>query len=99
MGAGYYSEGEWHVIYWTASLAGFERSLDIDYETYINITLWKDLSYNLRIQVHDHIHLRVNNSALTVQPYIKNLGSDINFDLGLLGGLRMSRLVAPMKTI
>jgi len=86
-GIGYYASGEWNVLYWTDSLSGFEKSVDTDWESYVNATLWKDLSstigsntYNYRLAIR--YHLKRSDGSLTVQPYIKNLGVPIPVDVG-----------------
>ena len=83
LGLGYYSGGSWNLIYWSDSLSGFKKDLKTDWETYLNITLWKDLSYSgydFRLAVR--YHLKTKDPYLTIQPYIKNLGQNIPFDIG-----------------
>ena len=41
---GYYAGDQWNLLYRTDELSGFNRIFDNQNE-YINITLWKDLSY------------------------------------------------------
>ena len=80
---GYYSGGAWNLIYSTDSLGGFKKDLNTDFDTYLNITLWKDLSYaayDFRLAIQYHLKLR--DIRLTVIPYIKNLGQAIPFDIG-----------------
>jgi len=79
---GYYSGDSWNLVYRVDELSGFNEDLDNASE-YINVTLWKDLSYSsydFRLAVR--YHLGVNDSELTVVPYIKNLGISIPFDIG-----------------
>ena len=80
---GYYSGDTWNLLYRTDKLSGFNEVLNCVTEDYINATLWKDLSYgayDFRLALR--YHLRVNDSDLTIIPYIKNLGIAIPFDIG-----------------
>ena len=80
--AGYYAGDEWNLIYRVDELSGFERDVEVN-ETYLNATLWKNLAYagyNFRLAIR--YHLGINDSDLTVIPYIKNLGQAIPFTLG-----------------
>ncbi|MBE3122960.1 MAG: discoidin domain-containing protein [Thermoplasmata archaeon] len=80
---GYYAGGNWNLIYRTDELTGFSKTLETDSQTYINATIWKDLtygSYTFRLAIR--YHLGVNDSDLTVIPYIKNLGIAIPYDIG-----------------
>jgi len=40
---GYYNNDQWNLIYRTDELSGFNKDIESDNETYINITIWKDL--------------------------------------------------------
>jgi len=84
---GYYAGDVWTLRYRTDELSGFTEVLDCETDDYINATLWKDLSYtagentyNFRLALR--YHLGVNDSDLTIIPYIKNLGIAIPFDIG-----------------
>jgi len=80
---GYYTGDNWTLIYRTDSLSGFDRNLSGETDNYINATLWKDLSYgsyDFRLAIR--YHLGVNDSDLTVIPYIRNLGIAIPYVLG-----------------
>jgi hypothetical protein len=80
---GYYNNDQWNLIYRTDELSGFNKNIDTDNETYINVTLWKNLSYNgydFRLAIR--YHLGVGDNELTVIPYIKNLGDAIPYTLG-----------------
>lgn len=80
---GYYNGGKWSVIYWSDSLSNFQRTIDSDETTFVNCTLWKDLSYgayDFRLAIR--YHLKIGDSRLSVQLYIENLGMEIPFDLG-----------------
>ncbi len=80
---GYYNKGKWNLIYRTDELNGFNKDIDTDNETFVNATLWKDLTYkgyDFRLAIR--YHLGVDNPDLTVIPYIKNLGDAIPFKLG-----------------
>ena len=80
---GYYAGDTWNLLYRVDELSGFTEVLDAITEDYINITLWKDLSYNdYDFRLALRYHLRVNDSDLTIIPYIKNLGIAIPFDIG-----------------
>jgi len=79
---GYYGGDTWNLLYRTDELTGFNKDIDTDNNTYINITIWKDLSYSsydFRFAIR--YHLGVDDLNLTVIPYIKNLGASIPFDL------------------
>jgi len=88
LGIGYYAGGEWNLLYWTDSLSSFERTIETDWNTYVNATLWKDLSSTIEGTTYEYrlalrYHLKTNDPELTVQPYIKNIGSEnINADIG-----------------
>ena len=80
---GYYDDDAWNLIYRTDDLSGFNRNIDSDNETFVNATLWKDLSYgayDFRLALR--YCLGVNDSDLTIIPYIKNLGIAIPYTLG-----------------
>jgi len=86
-GIGYWEGGKWNIIKWVDELSSFKRDLRTDWDTYINITLRKDVtitvgpnSYDLRIAIR--YHLKRTDGMLTIEPYIKNLDSkDINADV------------------
>jgi len=80
---GYYNNDQWNLIYRTDELSGFNKDIDTDNETYVNATLCKDLSYggyDFRLAIQ--YHLELNDTELTITPYIKNLGSTIPYILG-----------------
>jgi len=81
---GYYNNNQWNLIYRTDELSGFNKNIDTDNnETYVNATLWKDLTYqgyDFRLAIR--YHLGVDDKELTVIPYIKNLGQAIQYNLG-----------------
>jgi hypothetical protein len=80
---GYYNNNQWNLIYRTDELSGFTNNIETDNQTYINITLWKDLtyqSYDFRLAIR--YHLGVNDNELTIIPYIKNLGAHIPYTMG-----------------
>ena len=80
---GYYNNDQWNLIYRTDELSGFNKDIDTDNETFVNATLWKDLSYggyDFRLAIR--YHLGVDDNELTVIPYIKNLGDAIPYTLG-----------------
>lgn len=80
---GYYANEEWHLVYRVDELSGFQRTIETDNISYVNATLWKDLSYagyNFRLALR--YHLKVDDARLTVQPYIQNLGVAIDLDIG-----------------
>ena len=81
---GYYSGDQWNLIYRTDELSGFSRSIDSDGASFVNVTLWKDLTYGghpFRLAVR--YHLGVDDNDLTVVPAIKNTGtSAIPYALG-----------------
>ncbi len=79
---GYYNNDEWNLIYRTDELSGFNKNVSTDNETFVNATLWKNLTYggyDFRLAIR--YHLGVNDSDLTVIPYIKNLGQAIPYTL------------------
>jgi hypothetical protein len=81
---GYYNNDQWNLIYRTDELSGFTKTIDSDNETYVNITLWKDLTYqgyDFRLAIR--YYLGVNDNELTIIPYIKNIDDeDIPYNLG-----------------
>ncbi len=80
---GYYNNDEWNLIYRTDELSGFNKDIDTDNKTYVNATLWKDLTYkeyDFRFAIR--YHLGVDDNVLTIIPYIKNLGQTIPYILG-----------------
>ncbi|KYK23441.1 hypothetical protein AYK24_07575 [Thermoplasmatales archaeon SG8-52-4] len=81
---GYYNNDQWNLVYRTDELSGFNKNLNSDNETYVNATLWKDLSYggyDFRLALR--YHLGLDDADLTVIPYIKNLGeNEIPYNLG-----------------
>jgi len=80
---GYYNNDEWNLIYRTDELTGFQKYLDSDNQTYINITLWKNLEYHgYKFRLTLRYHLGLDDNELTIIPYIKNLGIPIPYILG-----------------
>jgi len=80
---GYYNNDQWNLIYRTDELIGFNKDIDTDNETYVNATIWKNLTYSgydFRLAIR--YHLGVDDNELTVIPYIKNLGQNIPYTLG-----------------
>jgi hypothetical protein len=79
---GYYNNNKWNLIYRTDELSGFNKNVSTDNETFVNATLWKDLTYkgyDFRLAIR--YNLGVDDNALTVIPYIKNLGDAIPYNL------------------
>jgi hypothetical protein len=86
---GYYNNEEWNLIYRVDELSGFNKNIISDNETFVNVTLWKDLSYSgydFRLAIR--YYLDVDDNELTVIPYIKNLGVEIPFVLGFAWRLK-----------
>ena len=80
---GYYAGDQWNLLYRTDELSGFTEVLDCVTDDYINVTLWKDLSYgSYDFRLALRYHLKVSDFDLTIIPYIKNLGVAIPFDIG-----------------
>jgi len=81
---GYYNNNQWNLIYRTDELSGFNKNIDTDNNSYVNVTIWKDLSYqgyDFRLAIRYYIG--VNDNELTVIPYIKNIDNqDIPYVLG-----------------
>jgi len=81
---GYYNNDKWNLIYRTDELSGFNKEIISDNETYVNATIWKDLTYqgyDFRLAIR--YHLGINDNELTVIPYIKNIDNeDIPYNLG-----------------
>ncbi len=80
---GYYDGEEWNKIKCADELENFNRNIETDNETYVNATLWKDISYesyDLRLGIQ--YHLGLDDKKLSVTIYGKNIGIDIPFDLG-----------------
>jgi hypothetical protein len=86
---GYYNNDQWNLIYRTDEQRGFNKNIESDNETYVNVTLWKNLNYqgyNFRLAIQ--YHLGVDDKELTVIPYIKNLGQAIPYVLGFAWELK-----------
>jgi len=81
---GYYNNDVWNLIYRTDELSGFNKNIYSDDETYVNATIWKDLSYggyDFRLAIR--YYLGVDDNELTIIPYIKNIDTeDIPYNLG-----------------
>jgi PKD repeat protein len=74
---GYYNNDQWHLLYRTDELTGFSRSIETDNSTYVNITLWKDLTYaGYPFRLSLRYHLGIDDNDLTIIPSIKNLGTN-----------------------
>ena len=80
---GYYDGDEWIKIKCADELENFNRNIVSDNETYVNATLWKDISYGAYdIRMGIRYHLKTNDSNLSVIISLENIGIDIPFDLG-----------------
>ncbi len=80
---GYYNNDNWNLIYRTDELSGFQKTVDTDNQTFVNVTLWKDLTYQgYEFRLAIRYHLGLEDNELTVIPYIKNLGDPIPYTLG-----------------
>lgn len=80
---GYYNLGIWNKIACADELTNFEKSIETDNETYVNATLWKDISYgiyDLRMGLRYHLELEDENLTIIISG--ENIGIDIPFDLG-----------------
>jgi hypothetical protein len=80
---GFYNGTGWNKIYCADELENFNRTISTDNSTYVNATLWKDVSYgsyDLRLGVQYYLGLNDENLSVTI--YAKNIGIDIPFDLG-----------------
>jgi uncharacterized protein YfbU (UPF0304 family) len=95
---GYYNNDKWNLIYRTDELSGFNKNISTDNETYVNATLWKDLTYkgyDFRLAIR--YHLGVDDNELTVIPYIKNIDNEnIPYVLGF--GWEMKDIQIDMTT-
>ena len=86
---GYYNNEVWNLVYRVDELSGFNKNIVSDNETFVNVTLWKDLSYSgydFRLAIR--YFLGVDDNELVVIPYIKNLGVEIPFVLGFAWELK-----------
>lgn len=80
---GYYNNDQWNLIYRNDELTGFMKSIETDNASFVNVTLWKDLTYNgYTFRLAIRYHLGIDDRELTVIPYIKNLGAPIPYTLG-----------------
>jgi hypothetical protein len=81
---GYYNNDQWNIMYRTDELSGFNKNIVSDNDTFVNATLWKDLTYSgydFRLAIR--YHLCVDDNELTIIPYIKNIDDeDIPYVLG-----------------
>jgi hypothetical protein len=86
---GYYNNEEWNLVYRVDELSGFNKNIVSDNESFVNVTLWEDLSYggyDFRLAIR--YFLGVDDNELTVIPYIKNLGVEIPYVLGFAWELK-----------
>jgi hypothetical protein len=86
---GYYNGSTWNKIYCADELNNFNKNISTDNSTYVNATLWKDVSYgsyDLRLGINYYLELNDKNLSITV--YGRNLGIDIPFDLGFAWRIR-----------
>jgi hypothetical protein len=80
---GYYNNDQWNLIYRADELTGFMKSIETDNVSFVNVTLWKDLTYNgYAFRLAIRYHLGIDDRELTVIPYIKNLGAPIPYTMG-----------------
>jgi len=81
---GYYNNDDWNLIYRTDELSGFNKDIESDNETFVNVTLWKNLNYagyDFRLAIR--YYLGADDNELTIIPYIKNIDNeDIPYNLG-----------------
>ena len=95
---GYYNNNQWNLMYRTDELSGFNKGIETDNETYVNVTIWKNLEYygyDFRLAIR--YCLGVDDNELTVIPYIKNIDqSDIPYVLGF--GWEMKDIRIDMTT-
>jgi len=74
---GYFNNDQWHLVYRTDELTGFSQDIETDNTNFVNITLWKDLTYSgYSFRFALRYHLGVNDNDLTVIPSIKNTGTN-----------------------
>lgn len=96
---GYYNNDQWNLIYRTDELSGFNKDIETDNETYVNATIWKNLTYSgydFRLAIR--YHLGFDDRELTVIPYIKNIDQDdIPYVLGF--GWEMKDIQINMTSI
>jgi PKD repeat protein len=87
---GYYNNDVWNLIYRTDELSGFNKDIESDDESFVNATIWKNLSYggyDFRLAIR--YHLGMDDNELTVIPYIKNIDNeDIPYSLGFAWELK-----------
>ncbi len=94
---GYYSGETWNKIKCADELDNFQKSIETDNSTYVNATLWKDISYgsyDLRLGINYYLGLDDKNLSITI--YGKNIGIDIPFDLGF--AWKITDWDIPLKT-
>ena len=80
---GFYNSTGWNPIKCADELSNFNKQIESDNLTYVNATLWKDITYgtyDLRLGIQYHLGLNDENLSITI--YGKNIGIDIPFDLG-----------------
>jgi hypothetical protein len=87
---GYHDNDTWNLIYRTDELNNFTKNITSDDETYVNITIWKNLTYQgYDFRLAARYHLGVDDNELTVIPYIKNIDDqDIPYTLGFAWELK-----------
>jgi len=86
---GYYDGNEWIKLACVDELP-FTWNIRTDNETYINVTGYRDVSHgNYDVRVALRYHLKEHDTRLSVQPYMKNIGSNnIPVELGFAWHIR-----------
>ncbi|MBD3263569.1 MAG: LPXTG cell wall anchor domain-containing protein [Candidatus Omnitrophica bacterium] len=80
---GYYAGDTWNLLYRVDNLNNFERDFEGVTDSFMNWTLYKDLSYNdYDFRLGLCYHLKPFDNNLTIIPFITNLGVNIPFDIG-----------------
>lgn len=81
---GFNAADSWTKIKCVSELSNFNKILDSDNESYVNITLWKDFVYSdYTLRIANIYYLGVDDKELQIKPYIKNIGSqDITQNIG-----------------
>ena len=90
---GYYNNDEWNLVYRTDELTGFTQDIETDNTTFVNVTYWKNLTYqgyDFRLSIR--YNLEIDDFELAVIPYIKNLGDAIPYNLGFAWEIKDIRI-------
>jgi len=80
---GYFNATDWNNIKCVDKLTNFNQSVVSDGATFINYTLWKNISYlSYNFKVTLRYNLELGKDKIRIQPFVTNLGISIPQNLG-----------------